>query len=50
MGIDSFILDQFEKGGPLMWPLALPAGRVMRRRELYTHALGHPLVEEDHGP
>ena len=23
MGIDSFILDQFEKGGPLMWPLAL---------------------------
>ena len=23
MGIDSFILDQFEKGGPLMWPLAV---------------------------
>ncbi len=23
MGIDSFLLDQFDKGGPLMWPLAL---------------------------
>ena len=23
MGMDSFILDQFDKGGPLMWPLAL---------------------------
>ena len=27
--------------------LALRAGRVMRRLELYTHALGHALVEEE---
>ena len=26
---------------------ALRAGRVMRRLELYTHALGHALVEEE---
>ena len=27
--------------------LALRAGRVMRRLELYTHALGRALVEEE---